>query len=284
MTPSAATSPRYDAFISYSHEADHRLAREIERALERLGKPWYKRRAMDVFRDEGNLNLSAHLWGSIEQAIDASRFFLYMASPQAARSHWVPQEINHWKTRNGCERLIIVLTDGGLEWNSVRGDFEPAGSPSIPDVLHGAFKGEPLYLDMRWVRAEPDGSLRHDPRFIQQVVQIAAALRGLAVEDIAGEDAEQHRRTIRIRNAAIAGLAVLALAALAAAGVAFVQRGAALAAADEARRQQQNAERFAGEARASADEAERRRAQADLSEGKATTSAGLALEVYADAV
>ena len=56
----------YDAFISYSHSADQRLAAALERALQAFARPWNRRRALDIFRDEGNLNLSAHLWGSIQ--------------------------------------------------------------------------------------------------------------------------------------------------------------------------------------------------------------------------
>lgn len=35
----------YDAFISYSHAADGRLAPAVQAALPRLAKPWYRRRA-----------------------------------------------------------------------------------------------------------------------------------------------------------------------------------------------------------------------------------------------
>ena len=85
----------YNAFISYSHEADEALAADLERALEKLARPWYKRRALSVFRDGGNLNLSSHLWRSIQNALDASDFFIYLASPAAARSPWVAREIEY---------------------------------------------------------------------------------------------------------------------------------------------------------------------------------------------
>jgi hypothetical protein len=102
----------YDAFISYSHEADQRLAAALELALERLSRPWHKRRGLSIFRDAGNLNLSSHLWGSIQRALESSRFLLYFASPAAAGSPWVGRELEYWRANRSPENLIVVLTDG----------------------------------------------------------------------------------------------------------------------------------------------------------------------------
>ena len=97
---------------------------------------------------------------------------------------------------------------------------------------------------MRWMHtAEPSElSLRGD-RFRSQVVQIAATLRDMAVEDLVGEEVAQHRRMLRIRNAAIGLLAALTIAALTLAGVAVAQRRSAIQSADEANRQRLVAER-----------------------------------------
>jgi hypothetical protein len=37
--------PLYDAFISYSHAKDKPIASPLQSAIQRLGKPWYRRRA-----------------------------------------------------------------------------------------------------------------------------------------------------------------------------------------------------------------------------------------------
>ena len=42
----------YDGFISYSHAADGRLAPAIQTGLHRLAKPWHRRRALWIFRDQ----------------------------------------------------------------------------------------------------------------------------------------------------------------------------------------------------------------------------------------
>ena len=36
----------YDAFISYNHAKDSMVATRLQRLMQRLGKPWYARRAM----------------------------------------------------------------------------------------------------------------------------------------------------------------------------------------------------------------------------------------------
>jgi WD40 repeat protein len=267
--PSGGTV-QYDAFISYSHEADERLASALELALQRLARPWYQRRGMSIFRDAGNLNLSAYLWGSIQRALNDSGFLIFIASPAAARSPWVSREVEHWRSQRDLTQLIVVLSDGSLTWDADSGDFDAVRSTAIPMCLHGALPGEPFYLDMRWIGPDTDLSLANE-RFKQQIVQIAAALKGVAVEDIAGEEVEQHRRMIRIRNAAIAGLAGLSLAAVVFAVFAWIQRGAALRAGEEA-------QRSAEQAQASALVAEQRRGEAQIAREQADASAAVAKE------
>ncbi len=37
-----------------------------------------------------------HLWRSIQDALDSSRFFILLASPESAQSRWVEREVEHW--------------------------------------------------------------------------------------------------------------------------------------------------------------------------------------------
>ena len=76
----------YDAFVSYSHAKDKAIAAALQSAIQKLGKPWYRRRALRVFRDDTSLSATPHLWPSIEAALDQSRYFLLLASPEAAAS------------------------------------------------------------------------------------------------------------------------------------------------------------------------------------------------------
>lgn len=79
---------QYAAFISYSHSADGAFAPELQRGLQWLAKPWNQRRALEVFRDQTGLAVSPALWPSICAALDGSRWFALLASPEAARSDW----------------------------------------------------------------------------------------------------------------------------------------------------------------------------------------------------
>jgi hypothetical protein len=58
----------YDAFISYSHAKDKPIAAALQSAIQKLGKPWYRRRALRLFRDDTSLSATPHLWPTVEQA------------------------------------------------------------------------------------------------------------------------------------------------------------------------------------------------------------------------
>src|ERR1700743_1028374 len=104
--------PLYDAFISYSHAKDKAIASALQSAVQKLGKPWYRRRALRVFRDDTGLAVTPHLWGTIEQALGQSRFLVLMASPQAAASPWVNKEIAYWLDAKSVDTLLIAVTEG----------------------------------------------------------------------------------------------------------------------------------------------------------------------------
>ncbi|MDQ1654650.1 MAG: hypothetical protein QOI35_3850, partial [Cryptosporangiaceae bacterium] len=150
----------FNGFISYSHAADGRLAPAVQRGLHRLAKPWHRRRALWVFRDQTGLALTPGLWSSIQEALDGSEWFVLLASPEAARSQWVNREIEHWVTTKPVDRILLVVTDGEWSWDPARGDFSDDSS-AIPAALRGVFAEEPLLLDLRWARDDQQLNLRH---------------------------------------------------------------------------------------------------------------------------
>jgi len=99
----------YDAFISYSHAADGRLAPAVQTGLQRLARPWYRRWALRVFRDDTGLSVDPQLWGSIARALDESAWFLLMASPEAAASPWVNREIEYWCEHRDASASCLSL-------------------------------------------------------------------------------------------------------------------------------------------------------------------------------
>jgi len=212
----------YDAFISYAHDADGVFAAVVQRGLQHLAKPWNRRRAMEVFRDETSLAVSPGLWPTIRAALDASRWLVLLASPEAARSDWVGEEITHWVSQKGTDHLLIVVTDGSWVWDKASGDISPVSTASNP-ALRGVFPAEPKYLDMTWAHRDAGLTLRN-ARFRDQIATLAAAIREIPKEDIEGEDVRQQRRTRRIVRAVIATLTVLLLLASVLGVVANIQR------------------------------------------------------------
>jgi WD40 repeat protein len=216
----------FDVFISYSRSADERLAYALRHALHSFAKPWYRRRALRVFRDDASLSANPALWPSIENALASSRYFVLLASPEAAASSWVEKEIRYWLERQDRDRLLIVVTDGHISWDA--GDFDWSRSTALPPVLKGIFTAAPRYVDLRWARAETQLSLRHST-FRDATADIAATVQGRDKDDLIGEDVRHHRRTMRLAWTVSAVLLVLTLTASVLAAVALRQRNEARA-------------------------------------------------------
>ena len=84
--PSGAAVGQLDAFVSYSHAVDGKLAPALQTGLQQFAKPWYRLRALRVFRDDANLSVTSSLWSDIRRALDSARFFILLASPGARAS------------------------------------------------------------------------------------------------------------------------------------------------------------------------------------------------------
>ena len=216
----------YSAFISYSHAADGKLAPALQFALHRFAKPWYRLRALRVFRDKASLSANPALWPSIERALAESGHFLLMASPEAARSPWVQQEIDWWLKNRSVENLLIMLTDGEIAWDGMVGDFDWNRTTALPNGLAKRFVHEPLYVDLRWAKTEDNISLRHS-QFRAAVLDIAAPLHGKAKDSLDGEDVREYRKTRRLAGAATLALLVLTVSAVIGAHLAIQQKNVA---------------------------------------------------------
>lgn len=216
----------YDSFISYSHALDSVIAQELQTGMERFAKPWYRPRALRVFRDTTSLSANPDLWSSIEKALASSAWLVLMASPQAARSPWVDREVAWWLANKSPQRLLVVLTDGELTWDEDPGYLD--GAPvALPPALRGVFVKEPRWVDLRWVH-DVDQVDQSNPRLRECVADVAAAVREVPKDVLVGEHIRQHRRTMRLARAGVTTLAVLLVAALVAAVVAVGQRNRAV--------------------------------------------------------
>ncbi len=271
----------YDGFISYSHAADDLLAPRLQAGLQRFAKPWWKRRALRIFRDESSLSANPHLWSSIATALDESDWFVLLLSPDAAESEWVNQEVEYWLEHKDSDRIIPVVTDGEFTWSETDIDLE---STAVPPALYGAFSDEPRWVDLRFARTEEQLDL-NNPRFSAAVADIACAIRQVPKDELESEEVRQHRRTVR--TAWAAGIALLLLTvATAGAGL------AALDQLDEANDQRQLAEGSAADAEeakqiaeenAAAETEARREAEQQRAEAETQTAIAQARELTLEA-
>jgi WD40 repeat protein len=230
---------RYAAFLSYSHDGDRDLAVAVQRSLHEFARPWFRVRAVRVFRDEGSLAASSALRGSIEQALLDSTHLILLASPTSAASPWVGREVVFWCRHKPLDRLLIVLTDGDIQWDDAAQDFAWPRTPSLPRALRDRFPGEPRYVDLRWVRGDADRMSLRDARFRVCIADLAAPLHGRPKDTLIGEDVRAHRRVRALVRAAVAALVVVVLALALLTNTAVRERAKAAAgeaAADAARR------------------------------------------------
>jgi len=240
-TAGPGTIRKYRGFISYSHAADDRLAPALQSGLHRFAKPWYRLRAMRVFRDKTGLAVTPELWGSIQKALADADYFILLASPQAAQSKWVEQEVDWWLRNRSASRLLIVWTDGELTWDRVTVDFDWAKTTALPRRLEKVFQEEPNHLDLRFAKTSTHLSLRQ-PKFLEAVAGLSATMQGRSLDEIIGEDIHQYQKTMRWLRFAVAGLVVLTIAAGFAAFVArqaWFMAGQVAGNIEDAARQQQ---------------------------------------------
>jgi WD40 repeat protein len=201
----------YNAFISYSHTADGPLATALQSALHSFAKPWYKLRALHIFRDQTNLAVNPALWSSIRDALDQSLFLILFASPEAAASPWVAKEAEYWIARNGTSHVLIVLTGGTLKWDHPSACFTSESTNSLPPGLLRSFPEEPLFLDLRWGRDDGARFRLREPRFHEAVLQLAATLHNRPKDELDGADIRMQRQA---RMLATSGLIAILLTAV----------------------------------------------------------------------
>jgi WD40 repeat protein len=179
-----------------------------------------------------------NLWKEIELALDASEYYILLASPAAAASYWVRMESERWIQTKPNDHLLLALTDGGIVWDHTKGNFDWDQTTALPPTLRGAFEDQPpLWVDLRWAREARDLS-PSDPRFTDAVVSLAAPIHDRRKDDLAGEEVRQQRRTIKIVRTAVLTLVILTMLAIAGGIVSLLERNTALHQAAVARSRQ----------------------------------------------
>lgn len=141
-------------------------------------------RALHLFRDQTSLSATPGLWPAIEAALHSSRYFLLLASPEAAQSRWVQQEVAWWLKHKSPQTLLIALTDGKIVRPPGGTDFDWAATNALPPTLKGIFTENPLWVDFRWAQGAEHLSTKH-PEFQNALAALAAPLRNVPKENLA---------------------------------------------------------------------------------------------------
>jgi hypothetical protein len=221
-----APASEYKAFISYKHVSSRAFAVTLEATLKQYAKPLLAR-PIRIFRDETHFTPGNDLPSLLVEALDASEFLILLASPDAAKSPWVRDEMEHWcGTLGRTEKLIIVLLAGEIGVDDETKRIDWSRTDALPPVLEKYLQRVPLYLDVRKLMLIENPSLA-DPEFKRAVNAIAARVRGIDPNEMLGEEIRIFRRNRRLRNAAVAALATLTVAAASGAYIAMEQRNVA---------------------------------------------------------
>lgn len=191
----------HDVFLSYSHKGEASVAPRLRKALQRVGTPFYKPAALDVYVDQANLAATAALWPLLREELAASRYLVLLASPAAAASGGVAKEIATWIELGRVDRLLIALTAGTIAWDERRADFDWSRTTALPRVLTGSFGHEPKIVDLRRLHARRWCS-RRGPAIRHAICEIAAPIKGMPLVLLLGEE-RKRRRSLAMMAAAL---------------------------------------------------------------------------------
>lgn len=182
---------------------------------------------MWIFRDQTTLSVTPKLWQAIQSALEDSEYFLLFASEASAKSPWVNRELTWWLNNRGADKLLLLLTDGNLQWDNAHNDFDWTATTSLPVLMKGTLSEEPLYLDLRWAHNSNDLSMRHT-RFRAAILEIVSTLTGISKDVLDSDEVAQHRRIARLAWTAGVGLFSLSASLALATWYAIEQRDEAI--------------------------------------------------------
>lgn len=190
-------TPRYRAFISYSH-ADASFASWLHRRIESYRLPAVRDgqtpALAPVFIDRAELPAAPDLTDQVREALAQSAALIVVASPQARASRWVDQEIALFRALHPDRPVLAAL---------IAGEPDEAFPPAL--VEFGGRTIEPLAADFR---------KRADGKRLG-LLKIVAGLTGQPLDRLVQRDAQARQRRVMAVTAAAVLLSVVLAALLA---------------------------------------------------------------------
>jgi tetratricopeptide (TPR) repeat protein len=160
-----AESPRYFAFISYSHQ-DESWAQWLHKTLETWRVP--KRlvgqstdagvippRLLPIFRDRDELASATDLGRTVNAALAQSKNLIVICSPASAKSRWVNEEVLAFKRLGHAERIFCLIVGGEPNASDLAGrEAEECFAPALrfqigADGQPTSQRTEPIAADAR---------------------------------------------------------------------------------------------------------------------------------------
>ncbi len=184
-------TPKYAAFISYSH-SDERAAARLHRGLETYTLPRrlvgettpkgeVPKRLGRIFRDREELSAGSDLSQAVQEALQESAALIVLCSPAAAASKWVNAEIELFRSLHPDRDILVAILSGEPGAEDAALDCYP---PALfPD---GDRSAEPLGADFR---AQGDGPAMGRLKLI-------AGLIGLPLDQIIQRDLQRRNRRV----------------------------------------------------------------------------------------
>ena len=210
------SAKRFRAFISYSQKDKHH-AKRLHHYLKSYRIPGGVDAPVDpdsrklgrFFRDDEEMGAATDLGATLQGAISESESLIVIASPNAARSMWVNEEVLHFKRTGREERIFVVIADG--EPNA-SGDPARQALECYPPGLRFKMGKDGRLSDLP---TEPFGLDMRKESFRRLCARLAAGLLAIPFDTLWKRD--RRRRQKRIAFAAGGGL----IGILATGGAAF---------------------------------------------------------------
>jgi hypothetical protein len=209
--PNFEQSKKYDyaAFISYKHAQHSLLVTKFISALKNYAKPLFTR-PIKIFRDEDHLIPGLDLPQLIREKLASSEFLILLATPGAALSPWVHDELKIWcGDLKRAEKIVIVILDGTISIKPDTKTIDWDKTDCIPLVLKNYVTSVPYYIDFRSMSAEQ--ATLANPKFKHAINAIISRFRNVDPNEMLGEEIAQFRRGSRIKRMTMGVVALLAV-------------------------------------------------------------------------
>jgi hypothetical protein len=202
---------RYRAFISYSH-ADAKWANWLHGRLEsfRIDRDLVGRQTAaglipktlrPIFRDRDDFTAGHSLSEQTLAALDASAALIVLSSPDAAKSHYVNEEVRLFKRRHPDRPIIPIILDGK--------PADPA-SECFPLALKFEVSPDRAITDRPADLLAADARATGDGRDLA-LAKVVARMLGVPTDDVRKRQVSAQNWRLKVTAIVITVLAVLSL-------------------------------------------------------------------------